>query len=92
MTEWPTREYGRLELQPYAAITFFSARCASFHIDSLFSPSSVSMSYFILAVLMRKCLGKQSCMSSTLQIVRLNGTWSQLSEDGDMIWKQLGCC
>ena len=36
--------------------------------------SSVSLSYFILAVLMRKCSGKQSCMSSTLHIAILNGT------------------
>ena len=29
-------------------------------------PSSVSLSYFILGVPMRKCLGKHSCMSSHL--------------------------
>ena len=38
--------------------------------------SSVSLSYFNLAVPMRKCLGKHSCMSSTFFIVILNGTCS----------------
>ena len=41
----------------------------------LFSPSSsVSLSYFILPVPMRECLGKHSCMSPTFPIVILNGT------------------
>ena len=31
----------------------------------LFLPSSVFLSYFILAVPKRECLGKHSCMSST---------------------------
>ena len=35
---------------------------------------SVSLSYFILAVLMRKCLGKHSFMSFTFPIAILNGT------------------
>ena len=38
--------------------------------------SSVSLSYFNLAVPMRKCLGKHSCMSSPFSIVILNGTCS----------------
>ena len=33
--------------------------------------SSLSLSYFILAVPMRKCLGKHSCMSSSFPIVIL---------------------
>ena len=38
--------------------------------------SPVSLSYFNLAVPMRKCLGKHSCMSSTFSRVILNGTCS----------------
>ena len=40
----------------------------------LFLSSSLSVSYFILAVPMRKCLGKHSCMSSSFPIVTLNDT------------------
>ena len=41
----------------------------------LFLPlSSVSLSYFILAVPMRKCLGKHLCISSSIPIVILNDT------------------
>ena len=39
------------------------------------SSSSVSLSYFILAVPMRECLGKHSCMSSTFPLAILNGTF-----------------
>ena len=39
------------------------------------SSSSVSLSYLILAVLMRECLGKHSCMSFPFPIVILNGTF-----------------
>ena len=38
-------------------------------------PSSVSLSYFILAVQMHECLGKHSCMISQLPIAILNGTF-----------------
>ena len=42
----------------------------------LFLPSSsVSMFYFVLAVPMRECLGKHSCMSSPCPIAVLNGTF-----------------
>ena len=42
----------------------------------LFLPSSsVSLSYFVLAVSMRECLGKHSCMSSPCPIAILNGTF-----------------
>ena len=41
----------------------------------LFLPSSsVSLSYFVLAVPIQKCLGKHSCMSSPCPIAILNGT------------------
>ena len=36
--------------------------------------SSVSLSYFVLAVPLRKCLGKHSCMSSSFPIVKLDDT------------------
>ena len=36
------------------------------------SSSPVPLSYFILAVLMRECLGKHSCMSSPFPIAILN--------------------
>ena len=36
--------------------------------------SSVSLSYFILAVSMRECFGKHSCMSSQFPLAILNGT------------------
>ena len=42
----------------------------------LFLPSSsVSLSYFVLAVPMRECLGKHLCMSSPCSIAILNGTF-----------------
>ena len=45
-------------------------------ITPLFLPSSsVSFPYFILAVPMRKCLGKHSCTSSPFPIAILNGTF-----------------
>ena len=45
-----------------------------------FCPSStVPLSYFSLAVPMRECLGKQSCVSSPFPIATLNGTSSFLS-------------
>ena len=40
----------------------------------LFLSSSLSLSYFILAVPLRKCLGKHSCVSSSFPIVILNDT------------------
>ena len=36
---------------------------------------SVSLSYVVLAVPMRKCLGKHSCMSSPCPVAILNGTF-----------------
>ena len=41
----------------------------------LLTSSSVSLSYFILAVPIRKFLGKHSCMSSPFPIAILNGTF-----------------
>ena len=45
--------------------SFFRARFASFHLTPFFLPSSsVSLSYFILAVPMHECFPKHSCMGS----------------------------
>ena len=41
--------------------------------------SSVSLSYLIIAVPMRECLGKHSCMSFAFPIAILNGTSSFFS-------------
>ena len=46
-------------------------------------PSSVSLSYFIIAVPMRKCLGKHSCMSSPFSIAILNGTFFSVCEGNE---------
>ena len=60
----------------------------------LFSPSSVSLSYFILAVPMCEYLGKRSCMSSPFHIATLNGTffreitWSIWSKSMEKIYCQ----
>ena len=57
---------------------FFSVSAvllSTFILLFLFS-SSVSLSYFNLAVPRRKCLGKHSCMSSPFSIVTLNATYS----------------
>ena len=40
----------------------------------VFLSASVALSYFILAVPWRKCLGKHSCMSYSFPIAILNGT------------------
>ena len=51
-------------------------------------PSSVSLSYFILAVPMRKRLGKHSCMSSLFPIAILNGTFFFRSVKAMNNWKR----
>ena len=43
-------------------------------LSHLFLSSSLSLSYFLLAIPMRKCLGKHLCMSSSFHIVILNDT------------------
>ena len=69
---------------------FFRTLFAFFHIlKPLFlPPSSVSFSYFILAVPMRKCLGKHSCMSSPFPIAILNGTFFFRSVKAMNNWKR----
>ena len=49
-------------------------RLLRYNLTPLFLPSSSdSLSYFILTVPMRECLGKQSCMSCPFPIAILNG-------------------
>ena len=66
----------------------FRARFASFQTHALFLPSSsVSLSYFIVAVPMHKCLGKHSCMSSPFPIAILNDTFFFRSVKAMNNWK-----
>ena len=60
-------------------IFFLSAVLLSTFIIQFSISSSISLSYFNLAVLMRKCLGKHSCMRSQFSIAILNGTCSLLA-------------
>ena len=53
-------------------------------------PSSVSLSYFILAIPMRKCLGKHSCTSSLFPIAILNATLFFRSVMAMNNWKRSG--
>ena len=57
-----------------ALFSFVQALLLSILTPHVLPSSSVSVSCFILAVLMRECLGKHSCMSSTFPIAVLNGT------------------
>ena len=57
-------------------LSFLSAVLLSTFILLLLPSSSVSLSNFYLAVPMRGCLGKHSCMSSPFPIAILNGTCS----------------
>ena len=51
-------------------------------------PLSVYLSYFILTVPVRKCLGKHSCMSSLFPIAILNGTFFFRSVKAMGNWKR----
>ena len=67
---------GRSDLggsQAFVTSFFVTALLLSM-LTHLFLSSSLSLSYFILAVPMRKCLGKHSCMRSQFPIAILNGT------------------
>ena len=63
-----------LFIRPSGLLLFVSAVLFSILMPLFCVSSSVSLSYFILSVLMRKCLGKHSCMSSSFPIVILNDT------------------
>ena len=56
-------------------LDFFQSALLLSMLTHLFLSSSLSLSYFILAVPIRRCLGKHSCMSSSFPIVILNDTW-----------------
>ena len=61
--------------RPSGLLLFVPALLLSM-LTPLFLPcSSVSLSYFVLAVPMRECLGKHSCMSCPCSIAILNGTF-----------------
>ena len=64
----------RLGCDRASGLLFFIPTFASFHTHPLLLPSSVSISYFILAVPMHQCSGKHSCKSSTFPIAVLNDT------------------
>ena len=53
---------------------FFMPALLSILLPIFLHTLSVSLSYFVLAVPMRECLGKHSCMSSRFPIAILNGT------------------
>ena len=61
--------------RPSGLLLFVPALLLSI-LTPLFLPSSsVSLSYFVLAVPIRECLGKHSCMSSAYPIAILNSTF-----------------
>ena len=57
--------------RPSGLLFFATALLFSILTPLVLPPSSVSLSYFILAVPMRKCLGKHSCMSYPFPIAIL---------------------
>ena len=70
----------RLGCNRPSGLLLFVPAVLFFILTIFFCPSSsVSLSYFILAVPMRECLGKHSCMSFPFPIAILNGTSSFLS-------------
>ena len=55
--------------------SFFHALFSSFPLTPLFlQSSSVSLSYLVLAVLMRECFRNHSCMCSPFHVATVNGT------------------
>ena len=54
--------------------TFFVPALLLSMLTHVFLSSSLSLPYFILAVPMRECVGKHSCMTSSFPIAILNGT------------------
>ena len=61
-------------VRPSGLLSFVPTLVLSTFTPPFLPSSSVSLSYFILAVPMRKCLGKHSCMISTFPIAILNST------------------
>ena len=71
-----------------SGLHFIRARFAFFHTPLFLPPSSISLSYFILAVPMRKCMGKHSWMSSPFLITILNATFCFRSVKAMNNWKR----
>ena len=69
----PGEDRPELQIRPLGLHFFVPALLLSM-LTHLFLSSSLSLSYFILAIPMRKCLGKHWCMSSSFPIAILNGT------------------
>ena len=65
---------GRAAVRPLGHIGFLPAVLLFIFPILFLPPSSVSMSYFILAAPKLKCLGKPVYMSFTFPIATLNGT------------------
>ena len=57
-----------------SGLLFFAPALVLSILTHLSLPSSVTLSYFILADPMRECLGKHSCLSSSFLIAILNCT------------------
>ena len=74
--------------RPSVLLFFLCPLCFFPHSPLFLSSSSVSLSYFILAVPMRECLGKHSCMSSPFPIAILNGTFFFRSVKAMNNWKR----
>ena len=72
--KWLLLYFDYVVFRSFFLITFFVSAILFSILTSFFLPSSVSLPYFILAVPMRECLRKHSCMSSAFPIVILNGT------------------
>ena len=67
----------RLGSDRLSVLLLFVPAVLFFILTPLFCPSSsVSLSYFILAVPMRECLGKHSCMSSPLSLTDLRPVYT----------------
>ena len=71
-----------------SGLLFFVPALLLSTLTPLFLSSSVSLSYFILAVPMRECLGKHSCMSSPFPIAILNCTFFFRSVKSMNNWKR----
>ena len=72
-------------------LLFFVPALLLYILKPLFLPSSsVSLSYFVLAVPMRECLGKHSCMSSPFPLAILNATcfFSDSAATSDYVYSE----
>ena len=74
--------------RPSGHLFFMSALLFSILTPLFLPPSSVSLSYFILAVPTRRRLGKHSCMSSQFPIAILNGAFLFRSVKAMNNWKR----